>query len=763
MGRPRGGKKNGRGGRGGSKAGHRDDPSNSGRGDWVNLTSAEKSNKAFETYYQEMNIMTPEEWPQFMETVKQELPLTFRVTGSRAHAETINDIIKTVYVPKMHNVEFEGTVYDPPAQISWYPAGLGWTVSAPKRVVRKTEPFKNFQRFLVGETEVGNLSRQEAVSMIPPLFLDVESHHHCLDMCAAPGSKTAQIIEALNPHHTTSTGLLIANDSDYKRTHMLVHQTGRMPSKGLMVTNFDASIFPQIKLGDNQKLLFDRILADVPCSGDGTMRKNIEIWGKWGVADGNSLHPLQLRILERAMALLKPGGRLVYSTCSLNPAEDESVLCAALNNNPSFSLVDVSSQLPELKRRPGMNKWKVATQPGGKDGELVWYETFEGYQEALESGKEKERGEKGKTLPRSLWPPANVEDIHLERSMRLLPHDQNTGGFFVAVIERAAGASSGSAAASTSLKREASPSLQQADTKRPREDAPVADAPAPATAAAVEEKKKEAPAKKEKRDVTFKEDPYSYVDPEHDEVKAILARFQFKDTFPKNHLLVRNEYGTPHRTMYLTNEIVKQILLNNDYTRLRIISAGVKSFTRQDSKESKNTDISCKWRPPVDGVLELLPHLGDGILVRATLDELRNLLVDHYPAIDRFRPEWKAEIEGRESGAGVVVFEPGTVEADEERKLPGGELRLPLYLPIWKAKISMSLMIDKREKSILSLRTFGQDICKPPPVYPAPAASTSTDNATATDAAAVEEVKEGGDVQVAGAVGIALAAEGEAQ
>lgn len=144
-------------------------------------------------------------------------------------------------------------------------------------------------------------------------------------MCAAPGSKvcqspllsfiyctislrfqylahhtqTAQILEALNPHHTSSTGLLIANDTDYKRTHMLVHQTGRMPSKGLMVTNCDAceffastltafalyciiwkldrfvgsrqsiwltisALFPHISLGDEGDLRFDRILADVP-------------------------------------------------------------------------------------------------------------------------------------------------------------------------------------------------------------------------------------------------------------------------------------------------------------------------------------------------------------------------------------------------------------------------------------------------------------------------------------------------------------------
>lgn len=480
--------------------------------------------------------MTPEEWPAFMSSLKQELPLTFRVTGSRAHAETINDIIKDAFVPNMQNVEFEGKKYDPPAQLAWYPGQLAWQVNAPKRVVRKTEPFKNFQRFLVGETEVGNLSRQEAVSMIPPLFLDVQPHHYCLDMCAAPGSKTAQIIEALNPHHTTSTGLLIANDSDYKRTHMLVHQTGRMPSKGLMVTNFDASMFPAIKLEDGKNLQFDRILADVPCSGDGTLRKNIEIWAKWGVTDGNSLHSLQLRILERAMNMLKPGGRLVYSTCSLNPSEDESVIAAALLKHTQFSLVDVSSELPELKRRPGMAKWKVATQEG-KDGEIHWYNTFDEYRKAVDEGKEKEKAEKGKGLPSTLWAPENVEDLNLDRwyvflfgkstlatdeiSMRLLPHDQDTGGFFVAVLERVG------ASQSSSLKRQASPVEGEAEIKRVREKSPapaeLAEAEA-APAAAKSEDKAEKPVttKKEKRDNSFKEDPYSYVDPSRAEVKAIM-------------------------------------------------------------------------------------------------------------------------------------------------------------------------------------------------------------------------------------------------
>ena len=118
--------------------------------------------------------------------------------------------------------------------------------------------------------------------------------------------QTAQILEALHANDTaTSTsmpsGLLIANDSDNKRTHLLIHQSARLPSPALMVTNLDASIYPIIKVPSPQhrstdgtqpleQLLFDRILCDVPCSGDGTMRKNLGIWKHWQPMDGNGLH-----------------------------------------------------------------------------------------------------------------------------------------------------------------------------------------------------------------------------------------------------------------------------------------------------------------------------------------------------------------------------------------------------------------------------------------------------------------------------------------
>src|SRR5205085_183333 len=157
----------------------------------------------------------------------------------------------------------------------------------------------------------------------------------------APGSKSAQLAEMIHGDEEErvqrvangdsvdlsadgdysddgrSTGLLIANDSDYKRAGMLVHQVKRLNFPNLIVTQHDASIFPSIELpsqgGKKQYLKYDRILADVPCSGDGTARKNPNVWQKWTPKDGLGLHGLQLRILFRGLQMLKKGGRMVYS------------------------------------------------------------------------------------------------------------------------------------------------------------------------------------------------------------------------------------------------------------------------------------------------------------------------------------------------------------------------------------------------------------------------------------------------------------------
>lgn len=115
----------------------------------------------------------------------------------------------TCFVYNFIRVEKDGLVvenvaFTKPFQLKWYPNGLGWQCTFPKRYwnkgdARKHSEIKKFRNFLIELTDSGAISRQEAVSMIPPLFLDIKhSNHIMLDMCAAPGSKTAQMIEQLH-------------------------------------------------------------------------------------------------------------------------------------------------------------------------------------------------------------------------------------------------------------------------------------------------------------------------------------------------------------------------------------------------------------------------------------------------------------------------------------------------------------------------------------------------------------------------------------
>lgn len=221
-----------------------------------------------------------------------------------------------------------------------------------------------------------------------------------------------------------------------------MHQGKRLQTPCLMVTNHPAQDFPRLWIDDEistpegaaavtsespsvseaaninasgHYLQFDRVLCDVPCCGDGTLRKNKTIFKTWTANQGNGLHRLQLAILERGCELVKIGGRLVYSTCTFNPIENEAVVAALiLKSNGALRLVDVSNELKGLKRKNGIKDWIVK-----KNG--TFYETFVD----------------GEGLFETMFPPKT--DVGLEKCLRVYPHLQNTGGFFVAVLEKVSG------------------------------------------------------------------------------------------------------------------------------------------------------------------------------------------------------------------------------------------------------------------------------------------------------------------------------------
>ena len=456
---------------GGGGGGRHGGPHNRTRYDREDI---EKNNARFEEYYNNLKLVDESEFDMFWSALRTDLPNSFRFTGSKGQALPVQQLLKDRYIPEITSIQYNGELVAPPAAIPWFPNQLAWQMTTPKNIVRRFPPFASFQKFLVSETSVGNISRQEIVSMIPPQLMDLKPGMTVLDMCAAPGSKAAQLIEMIHGGEEArmrkvarkvkqdegrqvspegdalqeemkdedsgdwsddgrATGLLIANDSDYKRAHMLTHQMKRLNSPNLIVTNHDATMYPSIKLPSvgpvhNRYLKFDRILADVPCSGDGTCRKNINVWKDWTPGNALGLFSTQLRILVRALQMLKVGGRVVYSTCSMNPIENEAVIAAAIERCGGLSKVDVvdcEDTLQMLKRKPGLNNWTVMDKHG-----RIWKSWQDVEEERADHGDER----LGR-LAEAMFPPTH-ERIPLERCMRIYPHLQDTGGFFITVLEK---------------------------------------------------------------------------------------------------------------------------------------------------------------------------------------------------------------------------------------------------------------------------------------------------------------------------------------
>ena len=135
-----------------------------------------------------------------------------------------------------------------------------------------------------------------------------------------------------------------------------------------------------------------------------------------------ALHPLQVAIALRGLQLLRVGGRMVYSTCSLNPLEDEAVVAELLRRCAGrVRLLDGSELLPALRRAPGLLHWEVVNAANRP------FECFDAVPSKLRAA-----------YRRSMFPPSEPDAVawHLERCVRVLPHQQNSGGFFLCVLEK---------------------------------------------------------------------------------------------------------------------------------------------------------------------------------------------------------------------------------------------------------------------------------------------------------------------------------------
>lgn len=640
-----------------------------------------RENADFEKYYKMQKICPDEEWDAFMATIKQNLPTAFRITGSKAEARALLRFVQSNFFNNFLNpckVENDSDEKQDaesveqriePICLPWYPDGLAWQLQLTRKDIRRSEIYFRLHNFLIAETECGNISRQEVVSMIPPLLLDVQSHHKILDMCAAPGSKTAQLIELL---HSDSSdlpdGFVIANDVDNNRCYMLVHQAKRLNSPCIIVTNHDSVVMPNLTItqkdGSKGVLKYDRILCDVPCSGDGTMRKNPDIWVKWNAANGNNLHGIQFRILRRGLEMLAVGGRIVYSTCSLNPLENEAVLHRMLSEaDGAVELVDVSNLLPGLIYSKGVSHWTPASR------DLVGYQSIADVPDKWRT-----------VIHHQMFPPApeNAEKYKLDRCIRIFPHKQDTGGFFVAVLEKV-----------RLLPWEAP--LKQSDTSSIETEN-------------LSEKKPSAsePQRKRRRMHGYKEDPFIFFDENEPLWPQIRDFYDIDKNLQPTCLLTRCKEGKK-KNIYFTSPAVRDIVLHNE-SNIKLINTGVKTFVRCDNKVQE-----CPFRLAQEGLHSIYPYMGSKRKIKVTKSDLIALLMNDNP---KFPPEaasldqkTQEQLKDISQGSCVLVYE-GEPTSDGDT-----DCTTPLHMVGWRGIKSVRAYVPTND-CVHYLRLLGADVSK---------------------------------------------------
>lgn len=187
--------------------------------------------------------------------------------------------------------------------------------------------------------EAGAFYLQEPSAMLPAAVLNAQPGEWVLDLCAAPGGKATQIGLALN-----GEGLLVANEPVEKRARILNRNIERMGIPNAVVTCERPN-----RLAEKWPGLFDAVMVDAPCSGEGMFRREPESRTEWSPEAAEGCVRRQREILQAAALLVRPGGRLVYSTCTFNPEENEGNVCWFLDNHPefrpeAFSLQEISGR-----------------------------------------------------------------------------------------------------------------------------------------------------------------------------------------------------------------------------------------------------------------------------------------------------------------------------------------------------------------------------------------------------------------------------------
>jgi 16S rRNA C967 or C1407 C5-methylase (RsmB/RsmF family)/NOL1/NOP2/fmu family ribosome biogenesis protein len=199
---------------------------------------------------------------------------------------------------------------------------------------------------------------QEPSAMAPAELLDPQPGERVLDLCAAPGGKTTQIAGKL-----AGEGLLVCNEIHPKRAGILASNVERLGIANARVLNEHPA-----KLAERFPDYFDRVLVDAPCSGEGMFRKHDAAFEDWSPETVAMCARRQAEILDSAAAMLRPGGRLVYSTCTFSPEENEGSVAGFLSRHPEFEVAEARADVGILRDSKEFGPYGAPGHPEWADG-----------------------------------------------------------------------------------------------------------------------------------------------------------------------------------------------------------------------------------------------------------------------------------------------------------------------------------------------------------------------------------------------------------
>ncbi len=280
-----------------------------------------------EEFVEKLSLMFGEALSQSIITTLERKPTTFRINNLLSNREEVLSELK------MGGFEIE--------EVSWY---------------RDAFVLKNKSKRELIDTpiyEAGKIYVQSLASMVPPLVLDPKSGERVLDLTAAPGSKTSQIADMME-----MIGELVANDNNKIRFFKLKHNMEKM---GVVDENDNWQFTLRMEVGSalvyEYPNYFDKILVDAPCSGEARFdRDNYKSYSYWSPRKVKEMAYKQRKLLLSAWSALKPGGVLVYSTCTMSPEEDEEQIARLLERYDDAEIVEIN--LGSLQRLPILREWQ---------------------------------------------------------------------------------------------------------------------------------------------------------------------------------------------------------------------------------------------------------------------------------------------------------------------------------------------------------------------------------------------------------------------